>query len=257
MNYLNYWSLHRSPFGPVSTHDGFYSGTPQRESIARVDYLVRSNGRTGILLSQRGCGSSTLLRQLAGSSGIGGSAVQPVVTSGGVKTSSNAMKRLAVAMSVDPFGDDLEQRLVQTIRSLGRCQVKTLWLVDRCDQATAQAVARLIDLTPSLAVVMSTSAEAASELRDALDYCPLRLDLEPFRLEDTLGYVRHAVAAAGAANQLFDDSALVRLHELCDGRVAMIAMLADLALLAAAHAGAKRIAADYVESVQQEVIRAA
>ena len=257
MNYLQYWSLLRSPFGPVSTHDGFYSGTPQRESIARVDYLVRSNGRTGILLSQRGCGASTLLRQLAGSSGIGGSAVQPVVTSGGVKTTSNALKRLAVAMTIDPFGDDLEQRLVQTIRSLGRCQVKTLWLIDRCDRSTAQAAARLAELTSALAVVMATSVEAAGELQDAVEFCPLRLDLDPFRLEDTMGYVRYAVAAAGARTQLFDDPALVRLHELSDGRIALVATLADLALLASAHAGAKRVSADFVESVQQEIIRAA
>ncbi len=73
----------------------------------------------------------------------------------------------------------------------------------------------------------------------------LRLDLDPFRLEDTMGFVRHAVAAAGARTQLFDDPALVRLHELSDGRVALAAMLADLALLASAHAGAKRVSADF------------
>ncbi len=126
-----------------------------------------------ILLSQRGCGASTLCVNLLDHPGLAVARFSRM-TSGGVKTSANALKRLAVAMMLDPFGDDLEQRLAQSIRSLGRCQVKTLWLIDRCDRATAQAAARLAELTSSLAAVMATSVEAAGELQDTVDFCPLR-----------------------------------------------------------------------------------
>ena len=257
MNFHQHWSLHRSPFAPVTTQDAFYSGHPQREAIARLDYMLRSASRSAIMLSHRGCGATTLLKQLAGPSGFGGAAVEPVMTSGGVKSHRAALGRLAAAMSVDPFSDRLAQRIEEAIRAAGRNQVKTLWLIDRCDAPTAEAAAMMASSSNSLAIVLGTTLENAAALQDALDFCPLRMDLDAFRLDDTVGYVRHAVAAAGANTQLFDDSAIVRLHELSDGRIAMIAAMAELALLAACNAGAKTIGVGFIEAVQNELVRAA
>jgi len=257
MNFLQHWSLLRSPFAPVTTYDAFFSGNPQREATARVDYMIRSASRSAIMLSHRGCGVTTMLRRLTTTSGMGGTAVQAVMTAGGVNTRRAALARLAVTMSVDPFSDRLAQRIDESIRALGRSQVKTLWLIDRCDAATAEAAAELAGIAPSLAIVLGTTLENAASLQDALDFCPLRIDLDAFRLEDTIGYMRFAVAAAGARLQLFDDTAIVRLHELTDGRVAMIAAMADLALLAAANAGAKTVSASFIEAVENELVRAA
>lgn len=198
-----------------------------------------------------------MLRRFTTTSGVGGTAVQPVMTAGGVNSKRAALARLAVSMAIDPFSDRLAQRIEESVRALGRSQVKTLWLIDRCDAATAEAAAVLASSTPSLAIVMGTTLESAATLQEALDFCPLRIDLDAFRLEDTVGYIRFAVAAAGARTQLFDDTAIVRLHELTDGRVAMIAAMANLALLAAANAGAKSVSACFIEAVENEVVRAA
>jgi len=257
MNFLQHWSLSRSPFAAVTSYDAFFSGNPQREATARLDYMIRSACRSAIMLSHRGCGVTTMLRRFTTTSGVGGTAVQPVMTTGGVTSKRAALARLAVAMSIDPFSDRLAQRIEESVRALGRSQVKTLWLIDRCDVATAEAASVLAGTTSSLAIVMGTTLESAPGLQDALDFCPLRIDLDAFRLEDTIGYVRFAVAAAGAKSQLFDDTAIVRLHELTDGRVAMIAAMSALALLAGANAGAKSIGATLIESVQNELVRAA
>ncbi|MGV3485630.1 MAG: hypothetical protein ACO1RT_14535 [Planctomycetaceae bacterium] len=257
MNFHQHWSLLRSPFAAVATQDAFYSGTPQREAIARLDYMVRSASRSAVMLSHRGCGATTLLRRLAGTSGFGGAAVQPVMTSGGVSSRRAAMARLAVALAVDPFADRLPQRIEESIRAAGRSQVKTLWLIDRCDAPTAEAASMLASSSASLAIVLGTTLEKAATLQEALDFCPLRIDLDAFRLDDTINYVRYAVSAAGAKSQLFEDSAIVRLHELSDGRIAMIAAMAELALLAAANAGAKTVGVSFVEAVQNELVRAA
>jgi type II secretory pathway predicted ATPase ExeA len=257
MNFHQHWSLLRSPFAAVTAQDAFYSGNPQREAIARLDYMVRSASRSAVMLSHRGCGATTLLKRLASTSGFGGAAVQAVMTSGGVSSRRAAMGRLAVALSLDPFSDRLTQKIEETIRAAGRSQVKTLWLIDRCDAATAEAASVLASSSASLAIVLGTTLENASTLQDALDFCPLRIDLDAFRLDDTIGYVRYAVAAAGAKSQLFDDGAIVRLHELSDGRVAMIAAMAELALLAAANANAKTVSVHFVEAVENELVRAA
>ncbi len=257
MNYQHHFSLTRSPFGPVTTSDAFYSATPQRESLARIDYLVRSASRSAVLLSHRGCGASTLMRRIAATSGFSGIAVQPVLTSGGVNSRRAALARLAIAIGIDPFVDQLTQRIEESIRAFGRSQVKTLWLIDRCDAATAEAAATMASSSSSLVIVMGSTLQDAASLQDALDFCPLRIDLDAFHLDDTFGYVRFAIAAAGARSELFEDSAIVRLHELGEGRIAMIAAMAELSLLAAANHGRKIIHAELVETVQNELVRAA
>jgi type II secretory pathway predicted ATPase ExeA len=86
MNFHQHWSLLRSPFSAVTTQDAFFSGNPQREAIARMDYMIQSGSRSALMLSHRGCGVTTLLKRLAGTSGFGGSAIQPVMTAGGVSS---------------------------------------------------------------------------------------------------------------------------------------------------------------------------
>jgi type II secretory pathway predicted ATPase ExeA len=257
MNFHQHWSLLRSPFSAITTQDAFFSGNPQREAIARLDYMIQSSSRSAVMLSHRGCGATTLLKRLASTSGFGGSAIQPVMTTGGVGSKRAALARLAVGLSIDPFSERLAQKIEEAIRAAGRSQVRTLWLIDRCDAATAEAASTLASCSNSLSIVLGTTLESAPTLQETLDYCPLRIDLDAFHLDDTIKYVRYAVASAGAKSQLFDDSAIVRLHELTDGRIAMIAAMAELALMAAANVRAKTVHADFVEAVQSELVRAA
>lgn len=257
MNFLDHWSLQRNPFGPVSTTDGFFAGRPQREAIARLEYLIRSETRSAILTSERGCGATTLLKRVSGSSGLGNNAVDAVLTTGGVPSVSAAYARLAVAMAIDPFGDRASQRISETISASGRNQVRTLWLIDRCDQHTAEAASMLAATNRSLSTVLCTAAGAATDWQASLDSCPLRIDLDAFQLEDSINYVRYALAAAGGSDEAFEDSALIRLHELSEGRIAYTSAIAQLALMAAATLGAHRVTADCVESCQLELIQAA
>jgi type II secretory pathway predicted ATPase ExeA len=257
MHFLKHWSLQHLPFSPVTSPEFFFAGRGQREAIARLDYMVRTETRSALLLSERGCGATTLLRRVSGSSGLGNAAVDAVLTSGGVDTTAAALARLAVGLLVDPFGDQTLQRISEAITASGRHQVRTLWLIDRCDAPTAELASRLSASHRSLLVVMCTAPQAASALHEQLDGCPLRIELPPFDLHDTVAYVRFCMAAAGAVGEVFDDSALVRLHELSDGKVAVLAALAQLGLAAAAQFGAKMVTADCIESVQHELVRAA
>lgn len=257
MNFLQHWSLQRTPFGPVTSTESFYAGLSQREAIARLEYLIRSESRSAVMFSERGCGATTLLNRVSGTAGLGNAAIDAVMTAGGVDSPTAALVRLATGLGIEPSRDRLGRRISEAIAASGRNQVRTLWLIDRCDHHTASAAATLAATNRSLCVVMSTTPEAAVHLRDKLDCCPLRIDLEPFDLDDTIGYVRYAVAAAGAIGDIFEDSALVRLHELSDGKVALIAAIAHLALMAAAGLGERSVTAQCVESVQHELVRAA
>lgn len=257
MHLLKHWSLQHVPFGPVASPEFFFAGHSQREAIARMDYMVRSEKRSALLLSERGCGATTLLRRVAGSSGLGNAAVDAVLTWGGGETSAAALARLAAGLAIDPFGDQALQRVSEAIAAAGRHQVRTLWLIDRCDAQTAELASTLASIHRSLLIVVGGSPDTAAALHGQLDCCPLRIELQPFDLHETVAYVRFCMAAAGAMGDVFDDSALVRLHELSDGKVAVLAALAQLGLTAAAKLGAKTVSADCIESIQHELVRAA
>ncbi len=257
MNFHHHLTFKRSPFGPVTTPDTFFAGTPQREAIARLEFMVRSEARSAMLLSHRGCGSTTLLKRVAGTSGIGCEAVDAIFTTGGASSMRAALARLAIAMSIDPFGDHLEQRIGEAISAAGRSQVRTLWLIDRCDRNTAKAAAALAANHRWLSTVIATSFEGVEELRPWLDCCPLRIDLDAFQLGDTMAFVRTAVDMAGGRGEWFEDAALVRLHELSEGRVALVSSRADLALMAAANQRAATVGSTCVEAIQGELVRAA
>lgn len=257
MNFLQHWSLQRNPFGPVTSADAFFAGLPQREAIARLEYLVRSETRSALMMSERGCGATTLLKRVSGTSGLGNNAVDAVLTTGGVESTAAAFARLAVALAIDPFGDRAAQRISEAIAAAGKNQVRTLWLIDRCDPHTAAAAAILATTNRSLCTVMCTTMQSAGELQATLDCCPLRIDLESFQLDDTVGYVRYCLAAAGCSHDIFDDSALIRLHELSEGKIAVTAAIAQLALMAGATLRAKKVSAECVESCQLELVKAA
>ncbi|HBJ34894.1 MAG TPA: hypothetical protein DDZ51_09055, partial [Planctomycetaceae bacterium] len=168
MNFLQHWSLQRNPFGPVANSDAFFAGLPQREAIARLEYLIRSETRSALMMCDRGCGATTLLKRVSGTSGLGNNAVDAVLTSGGVTSTAAAFSRLAVALSIDPFGDRAAQRISEAIAASGKNQVRTLWLIDRCDLPTAEAAAILSTTNRSLCTVMCTSTQSASELQVTL-----------------------------------------------------------------------------------------
>ena len=257
MNFLTHWSLQRAPFGPLATADAFFAGAPQREAIARLEYLIRSESRAALLLAERGCGTTTLLKRVSGTSGLGNAAVDAFVTCGPAKSPDVALARLAVEMSIDPFAPGLGRRLSEAIGASGRNQVRVLWMIDRCDPASAEAAASLAAGNRWLTTVLSTAPCDAANLSCWLDCCPLRVDLEPLSLDDSIGYLRYCLAMAGGREDIFEDTAAVRLHELSEGKLALLSAMAQVALLAAAALRVDTVSAQCVESAQHELVRAA
>jgi type II secretory pathway predicted ATPase ExeA len=113
-----------------------------------------------------------------------------------------------------------------------------------------------LDLSPAARwtiVLAAEPLEAAhwnNALRESID---LRVDLPPWSMEDTVGYVQTALVDAGCLEPVFEDSALARLHELADGVPRRVTRLAEYALLAAATTGATSIDASTVDAVHEEI----
>ena len=142
-------------------------------------------------------------------------------------------------------------------------QLDTVILLDDIDEAeppVIDAVARLAEFDrtnqPRLTIVATATT---SQLRciegRLLDLAELRIELEPWEQADTVGYVMAALRHAGRRDPAFDDDAMIRLHELCDGIPRRIAQLANLSCFwrAPGTGGSSQIDADIVESALQEL----
>jgi type II secretory pathway predicted ATPase ExeA len=81
----------------------------------------------------------------------------------------------------------------------------------------------------------------------------LRIDLEPWSIEDIEGFLTSSLSRAGRKKRIFTEDAVAKLHELSEGIARRVVQLADLALVAGAGAELSQIDAEVVESVHQEL----
>ncbi|WP_145350596.1 AAA family ATPase [Roseimaritima multifibrata] len=256
MSYHAFWSLRRAPFGSGELGQSFHSAKPQKEAFARLHYLVENGHGTGVLIGELGSGRTTLLNQVASSRGFGDTAVDVALTTCAHRTTAESLQNLTMQLGVCN-GEAPWRAIGDRILASARQQVRTLWLIDDATAEIAQLAGSLVSENRWLTVIASTHPENLPSLAVNLGQCPLRIDLPTFSLRDTMQFVRARIKDAGGTTQIFSDSALVRMHELGDGRIGIIAHLAELALSSGATHGLSEIQAEWIEAVQDEFVRAA
>jgi type II secretory pathway predicted ATPase ExeA len=139
--------------------------------------------------------------------------------------------------------------------------VSTIVVLDDAGEAGADTISQLTRLTrvdPSPAcrwtlVLAAEPAQAArwsASLRESVD---LRIEIEPWEAEDSIGLVQTALVGAGSAQPLFTDRALQELHELSGGLPRTVCRLAEFALLAGAATGADHVDEDLIRVASEEV----
>ncbi len=257
MPFYENWSMKYSPFARLDRAAHFFSGRPQREALARLHYLVDSGHSTGLLINQGGCGATRLLRHVAGSAGFGDTAVDVAMTHGRLDRGDDVLAALALQLGASEACVSPWQAVLDRTIASARQQVRTLWLIDEGTSEAAAWAGRLTSENAWVTAIVTTSCAEAGPLATALGGCPLRIDLEPLDVSDTFDFVHEMLAAAGGSTEVFTDSAMIRLHELAEGRIAVIGQLAELAMQTAAQHGLPRVGSDLVEAIQGEFVRAA
>ncbi|WP_153557959.1 hypothetical protein [Roseimaritima sediminicola] len=256
MSYHSFWSLRSVPFGASELGQQFFAARPQREAFARLHYVVENGHAAGLLFGAMGSGRTVLLKQVASSRGFGDTAVEVALTGCGQRGSEPVLRSLATQLGASPAGD-LWRAISERVLASARQKVRTLWLIDDATTEVARLAASLVSDCRWMTVIAATEPERARSVAAELGLCPLRIDLPPFALSDTMQFIRHRLNEAQAREPIFSDSALVRLHELGDGSVGVISHLAELAMSAAASHGVREIGAQLIEAVQEEFVRAA
>ncbi|MEN0111037.1 MAG: AAA family ATPase, partial [Planctomycetota bacterium] len=252
--YLQHWGLQRSPFATIAfggAHGPLGVGDPYptralTEATARADYLVSQQRRLGVLVGGRGWGKTTALAAIATEQRDAG--VRAAVIDAVGLTGRELLWRVAEGLGAGPDPGDVSMRLWRRIEDRlaeNRWQERaTLLVVDDAEELgpdSQQQLVRLARLEADPAarwtLLLATSPEALDRLGPALGHLvDLRIELAPWSLEDTIGYVQTSLVESGRYEPAFSESALGLLHELTRGVPRQVARLADFSLLAGAGA---------------------
>jgi general secretion pathway protein A len=260
---LKHWGLERWPFSCAPGVDQFYPTAGHNEALARIEHLVDGRRRLGVLLGDGGVGKSLVLRVAASQLGRKGRAV--VLANALGATTRELLWQIACGLATVPRDDAdapwLWRQIADRVAENRVQQIDTVLLVDDAGQAgpdVATQLARLarLDATPAARWTMVLAAEPGQATRwnDSLrNLVDLRIDVVPWTLDDTVGYIQTALVDAGRFEPLFEEDALSRVYELSNGVPRQVARLADYTLLAGAAAGAEAIDAEIVEAASEEI----
>lgn len=246
-DYLKYWSLTHRPF----LEQSFFQGSPQREAIAGIAFFAASDCQYANLAGPPRCGTSVLLQHVASMHGLCDCAVDMLTSDAkGIRSESDLPIYLATALNL-PLDSTLNDSRDQLQKNL-HCGIRTIWLIDRTTPATANLLQSWSHECPELSIVVACQNLCVVSTTDHQ-----RIDLNPLELDDALQYVQRGILHAAGDPGIFSDAATVRLHELCHGRIADMAVLAEQALADAATAGHRFVNALLIDAVAKRCTKTA
>lgn len=250
--------LRPSPFGNADQGDCFFASATHQEALARLHFLVRQGRSLAILTGHGGTGKSLVLARFLDEVRYSGQPACSVNLLG--LEPRDFLWELAAGLHAHPrAGDDmflLWRRVNERLREnqlLGR---STAIVLDDADEAAHEVlicVLRLVKSRPrGSTLTLACDPERLTRLGgDLLQLSQLRIHLEPWETGEVQEYLQTRLTRAGADPELFDDSAVARLHELSGGLPRWVAHLAELTWLAAAGRELDSIDAEMVDSAYE------
>lgn len=261
--YGRHWNLAERPFGGRAEARYYFAAPTHDEALARLDYLVASRRRLGLLTGGSGMGKSMLLDVLHRELARRRAEVARFSLLGA--DADELLWTIAAAWGACPerCHSTAQQwrRLADRVSALGYENRHAVALADDVQGASRDALialARMMRLGESagwpVCVVLAGCEPSASRLHTTLaEPIELRVALEPWDLETTSAYIEQALARAGRAQRAFSREAIERLHELSGGVPRRINHLADLSLLAAAGQELRLVDEHTIEQVDAEL----
>ncbi|HUE16759.1 MAG TPA: AAA family ATPase [Planctomycetaceae bacterium] len=251
-----------APLAPFETRLDFFAGASHHEALARLEYLVETGLRCGVVIGPKGAGKTTALRTFVEQSSIAHwTKIHVDLRALGA---AEALKRLGQGLGITSHARGRLSLLWQEVTDafLGHRQAKRPCVVifDHLDRALPdcqQAVERLLsrDADPGAATfVLAFSGHSfpvvAKQWRQAAD---LRIEVAPLTAEETAAFVKRVLSALDLPNDAFDAAASEILFRLTGGVPRDIVRLCELSLLSAMQDDKRSISADVVEAAMREL----
>ena len=263
--YTAYWKLNARPFDNGCDPQFYYPSESHQVTLLKLRYALDHPRGAALLAGVAGLGKSllaqTLLADLPESFG-------PLVY---VKFPQMSPPQLLALIAEELTGRNMDNatadRSVLAIqRTLSKNEQEGRRAVIVLDEAhllrdtdALETLRLLMNFAPSWTLVLVAQPallpvlERTPELEERIGVqCLLR----PLSVEESIGYISHRMSAAGAADveSIFDPAALDVMHQLSGGIPSRINRLGDLALLIGFAEEQRRVTADHVAAVADELL---
>lgn len=248
----SHFGFTRTPFAKDLDPSAFFQSAAYQESLARLQYLVQSNG-FGCLTGPTGSGKTTLIRALCASQSPHQRTV--LYLGNGVQSPRALYQELLRQLGVQPPYriHDLVREAKEALFSLHRTDRHAIVIVDEAQFLQDSALRELtvllsyeMDSIPALTLLLSALPDLREHLRlqvhkPLVQRLTLNISLTPLTARETAEHITHHLATAGVTAPLFTEAALELTHESTGGIPRRINAVAQTALLAAAFQKARLV----------------
>jgi general secretion pathway protein A len=279
--YQAYWKLAKRPFDASVEGKFYYPGESQQAALLKLRYVVENRLGAALLAGEGGVGKTAVaqnfLRQLEAHYAPRVHLVFPDLNTdeflaylswqltpgtGGAAPSSDRVLRHWTNQTTPSI-----QRIEQFLQDNAHAGRHAVLMVDEAhllrEPRTLRTLRLLLNLEENRRPVLSLVLVGQTALLTLVERLPeleqrlaARCLLRRFRPEETMAYVQHRIAAAGATQPVFEDAALERIHELTHGVARQINRLCDLALLVGYAEEWPVIGPEQVTGIAEELVTA-
>jgi general secretion pathway protein A len=213
-----------------------HANTAYSEALARLHFAVEHQQNLVALLGPAACGKTTLLRRFRKELMVSPASVVQLNLAG--LTAAELRTTFAEQLGIRSQPSWL--RIVERLTEYGYDSTPVVLLIDNAASALPEAfdfLARLWDADPNsqlqLTMIVATDELSLAQWSNAwLHRVDLRVQLEPWSLDDVAQFLQAAVGDERKRHQGFDDEAIFRIYELSGGLPRLVRRIARLSLLA-------------------------
>lgn len=251
----SHWKLGFDPFHPGAVP--FVATPVHAEALARLRHVIESGERIASVWAKPGLGKTVLLDALRVQIRSPWCRVARCQGASDISTLCDELARsLGVPHSMVSGTPGRSWRLLADAIRLCRLQhISVVLAIDDCqtlsDPDELERLARL-DAHPAARLTIIRAGRVPSWKPLRRTTWELKIRLDSLSRDETEGYLRQKLAAAGRRSLIFTPPAISRLHALAGGVPRGLDRLASLALVAGARDQLDRIGPDLVEQVAYE-----
>ncbi|HWC91430.1 MAG TPA: AAA family ATPase [Pirellulales bacterium] len=265
--YEAYWQLERKPFEPGVDVGAYYPGEAHQAALLKLRYAIECRSGGALLAGAGGSGKTMLVRLLAERMP---EEFQPFVHLVFPQMSAaELLAWLAAEFEHRAPGaaatDDSVRRIQHFLAENAAAGRHAVLAIDEAhlldSPRTLETLRLLLNFETSGRPGMTLLLVGQPMLIPMVERLP-QLDermgvkclLRPLTVEETMSYVQHRLALAGAQSSMFTSGALETVHRLSHGMPRRINRLCDLALLIAFADEQAMIEEAHIEAVSQELV---
>lgn len=269
--YQSHWQVSERPFDTTADSRFVFPCESHQAAQLQLRYAIENRAAAGLLVGGSGTGKSLLVHLLKRSLA---EQFRPFAHLVFPQMPTDELLACLADELAPPSGEerptvrDSIRRIHASLRDHAQAGRHAVVAIDEAhlleDTPSLEAIRLLLNLESDARPLMTLLLVGQPPLLTAVERMPqleerlsIKCLLRPLSLEESAGYVRHRLRAAGASREVFDDAALESLHELARGNPRRLNRLCELALLIGYAEEQHAIGREQVEAVGQELALAA